>query len=91
MINDKLTEMRELHDDDAVVLRRKKDGRGEGGGRRKEGLGEGAGRRLSWSISDLSRLPAVKTSTLMRTSKSRVRNTSISSCSLSSGLSPSQK
>lgn len=86
LINDKLTEMRQLHDDDSVVLRRKKDGGGEAGGRRKEGLGEGAGgRRLSWSISDLSRLPAVKTSTLMRTSKSRVRNTSISSCSLSSG------
>ena len=86
LINRKLLKMRELHDEDAVVLRRNKKHSAQ-----KSGLGDnngnlgGGGRRLSWSISDLSRLPTVKTNTLVKTRCSRVRNTSISSCSLSSG------
>ena len=83
LISRKLGRMRELHDEDAVVLRRtnRKQARPDNNGN--------LGRRLSWSISDLSRLPVVKTNTLLKTRCSRVRNASISSCSLSSGEHPS--
>ena len=83
LINKKLARMRELHDEDAVVLRRtnRKAGRTTDPGGHL-----GSARRLSWSISDLSRLPVAKTSTLLKTRCSRVRNASISSCSLSSGV-----
>lgn len=71
-----------MHDDDSVVLRRKNKKIAA------DSSGLGDRRRLSWSISDLSRLPAVRTSSsLVKTRCSRVRNTSISSCSLSSGSS----
>ena len=81
LISRKLGRMRELHDEDAVVLRRtnRKQARPDNNGN--------LGRRLSWSISDLSRLPVVKTNSLLKTRCSRVRNASISSCSLSSGSS----
>ena len=81
LISRKLGRMRELHDEDAVVLRRtnRKAGRSDNNGNMA------SARRLSWSISDLSRLPVVKTNTLLKTRCSRVRNASISSCSLSSG------
>ena len=83
LINKKLARMRELHDEDAVVLRRTN----RKAGRPDNNCGNlGSARRLSWSISDLSRLPVVKTNTLLKTRCSRVRNASISSCSLSSGL-----
>ena len=93
LINRKLGKMRELHDEDAVVLRRanRKQGRGGRGGIADNNGNLGSGRRLSWSISDLSRLPVVRTNTntntLLKTRCSRVRNASISSCSLSSGSS----
>ena len=85
LINKKLARMRELHDEDAVVLRRsnRKAGRTTDN---NPGGHLGSARRLSWSISDLSRLPVVKTNTLLKTRCSRVRNASISSCSLSSGV-----
>ena len=80
LINKKLRRMKQMHDDDSVVLRRKNKKIAA------DSSGLGDRRRLSWSISDLSRLPAVRTSsTLVKTRCSRVRNTSISSCSLSSG------
>ena len=83
LINKKLRRMKQMHDDDSVVLRRKNKKIAA------DSSGLGDRRRLSWSISDLSRLPAVRTSSsLVKTRCSRVRNTSISSCSLSSG--PSQ-
>ena len=70
LINKKLRRMKQMHDDDSVVLRRKN---------KKipaDSSGLGDRRRLSWSISDLSRLPAVRTSsTLVKTRCSRVRNT----------------
>ena len=43
--------------------------------------------RLSWSISDLSQLPIVRTNSIVKGKYQRTRNASISSCSLSSGSS----
>ena len=92
--------MGEGQGEECVVLRRTKRMLGGGGDRngnphvpstRRHGSVQGAGvKRLSWSISDLSQLPAVKTSTSLvapRTIHQRSRNASISSCSLSSGSS----
>ena len=79
LINKKLGKMRELHDEDAVVLRRanRKQGRGERGGIADNNGNLGTGRRLSWSISDLSRLPVVKTNSLLKTRCSRVRRSAV--------------
>ena len=54
---------------------------------KRNGSINGNVKRLSWSISDLSQLPSsvVKTPSLA-TRCQRVRNASISSCSLSSGI-----
>ena len=91
--------MGEGQGEECVVLRRTKRMLGGGGDRngnpavpstRRHGSVQGPGvKRLSWSISDLSQLPAGKASTMVapRTIHQRSRNASISSCSLSSGSS----
>ena len=94
-----MSRMGEGQGEECVVLRRTKRMLGGGGDRngnpavpstRRHGSVQGAGvKRLSWSISDLSQLPAGKASTMVapRTIHQRSRNASISSCSLSSGSS----
>ena len=66
--------MRE-REEESVILRRKVVGDRNGN------------KRLSWSISDLSALPIVKTNSIVKPKYHRVRNASISSCSLSSASS----
>ena len=55
--------------------------------RRKSTADRNGNKRLSWSISDLSALPIVKTNSISKPKYQRIRNASISSCSLSSGSS----
>ena len=62
-------------EEESVILRRKVVGDRNGN------------KRLSWSISDLSALPIVKTNSIVKPKYHRVRNASISSCSLSSASS----
>ena len=72
--------MGEDQTDDVVELRKNRNRHWQ----HKRSGGAGL-QRLSWSISDLNQLPGPARSLTCRNKCERVRNASISSCSLSSG------
>ena len=74
-----------MRDEECVIMRRNK--KVLSGVNKNDRNGNINLNRLSWSISDLSQLPIVRTNSIVKGKYQRTRNASISSCSLSSGSS----